>query len=469
MSRMLLASAFFLFASIAVAEPFMLESERESRRTAAASLPLSTGSPDSAEVATPPGIRPSVARPPPWRTAPRLLTTQLDPDAGRSADTVHIAWNGTVYLVAWNHLGKLVATRVTPTGETLDEPPFVVADEGMCEGVATDGRDFFVVYLERGRGNPAQAVLGRRISVTDQGPGLVGSDPASIDTDDVSIYGADVSFGGGVYLVAWWSHPGTQGTAVNVRRVSLDGEPLGSPLRISSSYGDDADPALVFGDDRFLLAWSSRDLTRCEPGGFCVSSVEAAFIDPASGTASATIAISDPPATGLNEPIVANRNPRTAWNGSHYLVAWTAERLHHPGFDQVLAVRLDRNGQFLAERPVERPEAILFSTNDDSRYFSSHIDSLSADKGDFFLLWEYGSGLCTVSSCSPPEYELHFGRVTGDGHIQGSLENYPGLGRGQIGRHASSGEGHSLVVYEQWGTLWTRIFGDSSRRRSLRR
>ncbi len=81
----------------------------------------------------------------------------------------HVAWNGTNYLVVWEttrltqffHTQGVFATRVTPAGEVLDDPPIVIDDSDEFDErfpvVSSDGVNWVVAWTDQP--NPSSANL----------------------------------------------------------------------------------------------------------------------------------------------------------------------------------------------------------------------------------------------------------------------------------------------------------------------
>jgi len=104
---------------------------------------------------------------------------------GRQWTPAAVGWNGTHYLVAWDHDTRqdesrsICGTRVTPQAVVLDSPEVRVSrpsSQTYSPGIASDGRDWLVVWQDGGY--EFYAVLGARVSaqgaVLDTAPVVIG-------------------------------------------------------------------------------------------------------------------------------------------------------------------------------------------------------------------------------------------------------------------------------------------------------
>src|SRR5438552_905572 len=169
-----------------------------------------------------------------------------------------IANNGEVYLIVWSE-GEfdgehdIMAARVTKSGQLLDPigiPVCTSVGTQLYPAVASDGRDFLVVWWDFRTRDNRPVIFGARVA----------ADGRVLDHDgfrisEVNEYGAwpFVASNGSEYLVTW----GILGPVYG-RRVSRDGLLLDqSALRLSSARYALAGPVASNGRD-YLATWERR-------------------------------------------------------------------------------------------------------------------------------------------------------------------------------------------------------------------
>ena len=226
-----------------------------------------------------------------------------------------VAFDGTNYLVVWQHLPTATAddyrsdvfgARATPAGEVLDPEGIPIATTTDNEDrpvVAFDGTNYLVAWHERYGG-----IHATRISTAGT---VLDSTALTISPNG---WNAAVAYGGGSYLVVW--NPTGNDDRIAGSRVGTDGSVLDpAGVTISPSSHNEAEPAIAFDGTNYLVAW---DDNRNDPWG----DIFAARVSPA-GTvldpSGIAVAANSSPA-GL-----AQREPSVAANGS-FLVAWRDDR-----------------------------------------------------------------------------------------------------------------------------------------------
>jgi MYXO-CTERM domain-containing protein len=186
-----------------------------------------------------------------------------------SASNPAIAWGGTSWLVTWNRLRRIQATRVAPTGAAMDATPIAVGSGDVGEpygggSVAFDGSNWLVAF---------------------HGPPVTASDhPASA----VPVVGA---------------------------RVATDGSVRDSPpIVLSTAANRQSAASVARSDDAWLLAW--------EDGRDGLNDVRAARLDDAGNALDPNGIV---PARSVNDTGPAFRDrvaPRVAWGRTSWLMVW---------------------------------------------------------------------------------------------------------------------------------------------------
>ncbi|WP_108072245.1 hypothetical protein [Vitiosangium sp. GDMCC 1.1324] len=179
------------------------------------------------------------------------------------------AFGGGNYLVAWQDFREdegphIRVARVRPDGTVLDTSGLRLPSAPGASGpaVASDGRDFLVVWQEPGAGE--LAIRAARVS----GSGALRDDTAlELGTTTGLETRVAVAFGGGRYLAVWsGGAPGAPPFSdlhVFGARVARDGTvlDLGGFLISPSERGDQVEPAVAFVGGRFLVVYRDRFLT----------------------------------------------------------------------------------------------------------------------------------------------------------------------------------------------------------------
>jgi hypothetical protein len=178
------------------------------------------------------------------------------------------ASNGSNHLVIWWDGTRLRATRVRgDDGALLDQPPLMLpalpgvwSPDSPRFGVASDGHDYLVTWIEGGENNgatPPEHLYTLRVG----GDGaLLDSTPRVLVTATREIFDPAVELVGSQYLVSWNDYPTLGGNVtVRAKRVARDGTPVEPALDLSpgtSAFIHDtvvgalgADTAVVFWND----------------------------------------------------------------------------------------------------------------------------------------------------------------------------------------------------------------------------
>jgi hypothetical protein len=204
-----------------------------------------------------------------------IYATRLD-ESGGVVDTVpilvsnaqhnqtrpRVAWNGQAWLVVFNtaYLTEFFiaegigAVRVSPAGQVLDKRPIQIRAQQENNTpdfpvVTSDGTNWLVAWEEFTGG--VRGIKGVRVAPDGQ---VLDQPPVQLYLDDFNTYAThvDVTFGNGMYLVAWSDSPGA--SEVKFRRFSPSLAPLDSePIVVAT--GGALSPAVAASDNGFFMAW----------------------------------------------------------------------------------------------------------------------------------------------------------------------------------------------------------------------
>ncbi|HXI12013.1 MAG TPA: hypothetical protein VNM92_05135 [Thermoanaerobaculia bacterium] len=153
-----------------------------------------------------------------------MLAEPVELGSGSSSAPA-VAWNGSTFLVAWTRgLSSPHAVRLSADGTLLDHAPLLLARaRSFYTGImiASDGRDFLVVWNERDPPCNNICISSERLGIFGTRVHRDGAvlDPQSFEIDRARAVPA-LAFAGSEYLVAWNSSQG-----VYARRLFPDGRP----------------------------------------------------------------------------------------------------------------------------------------------------------------------------------------------------------------------------------------------------
>jgi hypothetical protein len=269
------------------------------------------------------------ARMRPDGTSPTPGSLELVRDMGRLITGIPaVAWNGSVYLVAWHEGTTLYGMRVDAEGAPLDPGGFVI-DQRTSVGlawpaIASDGQDFLVV--QSGRDG---AVYASRVS----GGGVV-LDPAPmvLDSGATSVGYPKVAFAEGMYVVVWSRLPSAHVRASRITSAGQQLDPAGG--RAVSAGTFDVDPHIDYDGARFYIVWQRQDGALWDLYG-AHATAEGPVISP--------------------ERLLLDGNSwgyvssgQVAWNGSQHLVTITTNEPIFSNTD-LYALRVSADGFAIAE------------------------------------------------------------------------------------------------------------------------
>ncbi len=240
-----------------------------------------------------------------------------------------IAWNGSVYCLAWNDGTGVVARRMSANGTFLDPAPIPVMS-GASADVDAVGSVFLIVTTESTSFSPEfRSTFVRRFD------GATGS---FLDAGAVNIGGgysqlARVAAVGGRWLVTYQtndSHDSPQASII-ATFVNSDGT-----LGVSTGVGyPGGSPDVADGDGAALLVWRSLSPANANNDVVCRRVSTDGILGP-------TVTISAAPGRQMN--------PKVTWDGTQWLVAWEDQRNQVTFYDRrtdVYGARISAGGALL--------------------------------------------------------------------------------------------------------------------------
>lgn len=267
------------------------------------------------------------------------LTAPLEVGSASVVNSVHVAWDGTRWIVVWDEYPNGVkARRIAADFTLLDAAPIGVMS-GYSPDVAADASTgVFLVTALVPESNPQFVnVRNRRVSgssgtVLDGTSALVGSSYATAQRVE--------SFAGG-FLVAWEWHPTHDNPWSNVGlRFVSTANVAGAQSSLSSPSTYNARPAIAVGDDgQALVVWQKN------PSTSITEDILGRFVEGANLTLSAANVT-------ISAAARSQQSPTAAWDGTQYLVSWQDTRANSANylFDRrtdIYAARVTATGTVL--------------------------------------------------------------------------------------------------------------------------
>ena len=265
-----------------------------------------------------------------------------------------VAWNGSVYMAAWNNGSGVVARRLAPNGTPLDPAPLLVMNPGFGPAdVEALGNVFLVVGLRCGANCEYVFPIAARVR---------GSDGAVLDPSPIQMGG---TFGssprlaalGGRWLLVWqanWSHD--ECTADTLGAFIDAGGAKVPDFYIHRTYstcgGNGISSIGLASSGSVALMVQSQELI----SGF-ETDLLGRLIDP-NGTVHPYVNLT---------PWKGNQyRPRVAWDGSHFVVVWQDQKTGlggEWGLEQIDA-RSDLMGSRISPAgAVVDPQGFIFSNS----------------------------------------------------------------------------------------------------------
>ncbi len=179
-----------------------------------------------------------------------------------------IAFDGTNYFVVWDDdlnrdfESDVYGARISEAGTVLDRPPIRIstARESQADPqVAFDGRNFLVVWsddrLRPDPDDPQDDVFGARVT---RAGVVLDRDGIRISTAAEQQLDPSVAFDGSRFLVVW-TDTGSGSGDISGARMTTTGMVLdANGFVISSGPKGQGDPVVAFDGTRYLVAWSEE-------------------------------------------------------------------------------------------------------------------------------------------------------------------------------------------------------------------
>jgi hypothetical protein len=244
-----------------------------------------------------------------------LLGEPIDAGAveiGRAPETFRIypdvAWNGSVYLVAWTLNGAVLARRIGADGVPVDANPVsLISDTAGSVGVGALGDNFLLAYPHTFSGDQVSL---KGVVVRGADLALVGSS-FTIGGSFVSLF-PRVHALGTRWLAVWEHRPTHDSPASSVFGAFVDanGTP-GAPFTISDAgYG--FEPSLAVGNDRAFIVWA-------DDVNYNNATIEGRMLDADGSFPGAAFLLCDAPRNQFF--------PACGWDGQGFLAAWNDYRM----------------------------------------------------------------------------------------------------------------------------------------------
>ncbi len=350
-----------------------------------------------------------------------------------------VGWNGQNWLVAWmtqcedNHYHHdIMATRVSPDGRVLDDPPIVILRGDTTINfynpwsISSDGTNWVVAYRSLDSGAGIYTIDGTRVApdgaVLDPGGKRLRRDFwNSYPTD------ADLAFAGDEYLLVWIEQSGLKG-----QRLTLALDPIGELFPVNLMGLSRPRISRVASDgNAFLVTWfEARYFAASQVFGARVSH-DGDVLDPEG------IAITG---SGLYTQIA----PAVVSDGTDYVVAYNFEQ---PGNLAIRATRVSNLGEVLD------PAGLLVKTGPAYRNQPAIASGVA---GGAQLVWTdaESAGPC----CRPGSYpeDIYTATITASGQVTPDFPISLGAPRQTLPRLAPGGFGY-LAVFRSEVSSESRI------------
>jgi len=379
-------------------------------------------------------------------SVPDPATQDPDPDIELSASELAIASNGKAYLLVWREeswsgSGATLVSRgsrgalVSQKGERLTSSPIAIST-GSAEQyqsnfrVASDGRDFLVIWHERQFGTSQLPyarwdIYGARL---DSSGRLLDQEPIPIAVASAGQRKyPTVTGGAGGYLVVYRDRPGESGEwDILGTRVSKEGRVLDiTPIPIATTEFSETAAQVAWNGERFLAAWT----TILDDG----REIRGALLNPDSSMVrSPDFVIAEGGAQITAQSAVSR--------GQGFLVTYTFTALPFGAGGQwdAHAVRLDQNGNTLDQAPI-----IL-----DNRPGNQALIQVSPRGQDHIVTWRSEGGLDGLLAT----------RLTSDGTLLDTPPVPITYVPGTLARHAIASIGDSSLAV--WAHTHFDVFNE---------
>lgn len=241
-----------------------------------------------------------------------------------------IGWDGKNYLVVWQSSRKdpndydVYGARVSPEGKVLDPGGFAISTAPSNQiflDLAWGNGDYLAVWQDL-RSHQRWEIYGARFR----------SDGTVLDPEGIPIAVGkrnarhpQVAWDGKNFLAVWMEENEGRGWDIAGVRISPEGKVLDKErILIAQAPGDQATPALAWGNDRYLVVWM-------EGGG-----ISGAFVDP-SGK------VLNPHAIVLSRSPHEAGYPSVDWGKGQFVVVWGEQPA--PQVHRLAGVRVALSGK----------------------------------------------------------------------------------------------------------------------------
>ena len=261
-----------------------------------------------------------------------MVGEPIEVATGAALGQVGVAWNGSVYLVAWDDgtTGRVRARRVNGDGSFVDAAPFEVMP-GFDPDVEALGSDFLVACA---RFDTYPQFIYAWMRIVDGATGTFQNNATLIGGGYVST-GPRVRQDGARWIVTYhshWSHDSSQSDAV-YNFVSPDGS-FTPALNPSTTSGGAGTPDVAFSGQKYLFVWRNNSLANAN------NYIAGRVMNADGSFATNNFIIAEAPGRQLR--------PVVDWDGTNFVVAWDDQRNQDSFFDE----RTDIYGTHVSEAGV---------------------------------------------------------------------------------------------------------------------
>ncbi len=218
------------------------------------------------------------------------------------------------WLVVWKdnrngNYADIYGSRISASGTVTDPSGILIASSAQAQSmpaVASDGTNYLVVWQEDRGGGPD--IYGMRINASGR---QLDEDAIAISTSVGNQEEPAVAFDNdSIYLVVWQDDRSGSGNDIYGARVSTSGNVLDPPgIGISTTTGRQQFPSVAFDGTNFLVVWDDeRNSPTADDIYGTLVKPDASVVTPAGNI--------------IADDASWQRNPSVAFDGTNYLVVW---------------------------------------------------------------------------------------------------------------------------------------------------
>jgi hypothetical protein len=338
---------------------------------------------------------------------------------GTEEEDPGVTWDGQNYLVLWQSSRTapdnydVYAAGVSPEGKVLDPQGFAVSTAPSNQifiDVAWGKGEYLAVWQDL-RSHQRWEIYGARFR----------PDGTVFDAEGIPIAVGkrnarhpQVAWDGKNFLVVWMEENEGRGWDVAGVRIGPDGTVLdGERILIATAPGDQASPALAWGQDQYLVVWM-------ENGGISGARVDS------SGK------VLDPQGFVLSRSSRGAGYPTVAWGKKHFVVIW-GDQPAPPAAHSISGVRVSTSGQVIdgTEMTIARSSnlqtfpsvrcageecLVVWEEEQSAGRPRQGIESIIRDVRGAFLDLSRNPVIPQGVMISPKAIGNHFAKVATDGH-----------------------------------------------------